>query len=86
MGSVWTDGVKVSRLCVNEVKLLGLQYGLFLYLGAFEDDVLGYRWQQAFQEPIQEDPVINLDLAHDATSPPLVDVVGDVGRSVLAAR
>ena len=43
-GSVWNDGVEVSRLCVNEVKLFGLQVGLFLYLGTFEGDVLGYRW------------------------------------------
>ena len=80
------DGVEVSRLCVNEVKLLGLQDGLFLYLGTFKGDVLGYRWQQGFQEPVQEDPVIKLDLAQVATLPPLMHVVGDVGHSVLAAR
>ena len=45
MGSVWNDGVEVSELCLNEVKLLGLQDGLFLYLGRFIGDVLGYRWQ-----------------------------------------
>ena len=50
MGSVWNDGVEVSRLCVNEVKLLGLQDGLFLCLGMFRGDVLGYRLQQCFQE------------------------------------
>ena len=44
MRSVWNDGVKVSRLCVNEVKLLGLQDGIFLYLGAFRGGVVGYRW------------------------------------------
>ena len=86
MGGIWNDSVKVSRLCVNEFKLVGLQDGLFLYLGMFRGDVLGYRWQQGFQEPFQEDPVIQLDLAHTATSPPLMDVVGDVGRSVLAER
>ena len=86
MGSVWSDSVKVSRLCVNEVKQLGLQDGLFLCLGAFGGDVLGYRWKQGFQEPVQEDPVIKLDLAHAAMSPPLVDVVSDVGCSVLTAR
>ena len=85
-GSIWNDGVEVSRLCVNEVKLLGLQDSLFLCLGTFGGDVLGYRRKQGFQEPVQEDPVINLDLAQAATSPPLMDVVGDVGRSVLAAR
>ena len=86
MGSVWNDGVEVSRLCVNEVKLLGLQDGLFLYLGTFGGNALGYRWQQGFQEPVQKDPVINIDIAQAATLPPLVDVVGDVGRSILAAR
>ena len=45
MGSVWNDGVEVFELCLNEVKLLGLQDGLFLYLGRFIGDVLGYRWQ-----------------------------------------
>ena len=48
MGSVWNDGVKVSRLCVNEVKLLGLQDGLFLYLGTFGGDVFFYGWKQFF--------------------------------------
>ena len=44
MRSIWNDSVKVSRLCVDEVKLLGLQDGLFLYLGTFRGDVLVYRW------------------------------------------
>ena len=65
---------------------MGLQYGLFLYFGMFGGDVFGYRWQQGFQEPVQEDPVIKLDLAQAATLPPLMDVVGDVGRSVLVER
>ena len=52
MGSVWNDSVKVSRLCVNDVKLTRLQDGLFLCLGMFGGDVLGYRWQQGFQEPV----------------------------------
>ena len=43
--SIWNDSVEVSRLCVNEVKPLGLQDGLFLYLGTFRGDILGYRWQ-----------------------------------------
>ena len=47
-GSIWNDGVEVSRLCVNEVKLLGLQDGLFLHLGTFRYNVLGYGWQQCF--------------------------------------
>ena len=85
-GSIWNDGVEVSRLCINEVKLLGLQDGCFLYLGMFRGNVLGYKWQQGFQEPIQEDHVIKLDLAQAAMSPPLMDVVGDVGHSVLVTR
>ena len=86
MGSIWNDGVEVSRLCVDEVKMLGLQDGLFLCLGMFGGDVLGYRWQQGFQELVQEDPVIKLDLAQVVTSPPLMDVVGDVGHSVLVTK
>ena len=42
MGSIWNDGVEVSKLFVNEFKLLGLQDGLFLCLGKFIGDVLGY--------------------------------------------
>ena len=44
MRSVWNDGVKVSRLSINQFKLLGLQDGLFLGLGTFGGNVLGYRW------------------------------------------
>ena len=47
-GSIWNDGVEVSRLCVNEVKLLGLQDGLFLCLGMFRGNDFGYGWQQCF--------------------------------------
>ena len=43
-GSVWNDSVEVSRLCVNEIKLLGRQDGLFLCLGTFGGDVVSYRW------------------------------------------
>ena len=85
-GSIWNNGVKVFGLCINEVKLLGLQDGLLLCLGTFRGDVLGYRWKQGFQEPVQEYPIIKLDLTHSATLPPLVDVVSDVGHSVMAAR
>ena len=45
VGSVWNDGVEVSELCVNEIKMLGLQDVLFLSLGTFEGYVLSYRWQ-----------------------------------------
>ena len=65
--------------------MLGLKDGLFLCLGAFRGNFLGYRWQQGFQELVQEDLVIKLDLAQAALSPPLMDVVSDVGHSILAA-
>ena len=65
---------------------MGLQDGLFLYLGTFGGDVLGYRWKNGFQEPVQEYPIIKLDLANAAKSPLPMDVVGDVGRYVLAER
>ena len=61
MGSVWNDGVQVSRLSVDQVKLLGFQYGLLLGLGTFGYDVFCYGWEKGLEEPIQEDPIIKLD-------------------------
>ena len=61
MGSVWNDSVQVSKLSIDKVKLLGLQYGLFFGLRAFGCDVLCYGWEQGLEEPIQEDPVVKLD-------------------------
>ena len=52
----------------------------------FGCDVLFYGWEQYFEKPIQEDPVIKLDLTQTTTSLPLMDVVGYVGFSILAAR
>ena len=60
-GSVWNDGIQVSRLGIDEVKLLGLQYGLLIGLGRFGCDVLCYGQEQGLEEPIQEDPVVKLD-------------------------
>ena len=51
-GSVWDDGIQVSRLGIDEVKLLGLQYGLFFRLGTFRCDVLCYGWEKGLEEPI----------------------------------
>ena len=65
---------------------MGLEDSIFLYLGTFGGDILGYRWKQCFQELAQEYLVIKLDLAQAATSPPLMDMVGDVGPSILASR
>ena len=61
MGSVWNDDVHISRLSVDQVKLLGFQYGLLFGLGTFECDILCYGQEQGLEEPIQEDPVIKLD-------------------------
>ena len=58
MGSIWNDGVQVSRLGINEIKLLGLQYGLFSRLRMFRCNVLCDGREQSLKEPIQEDPVV----------------------------
>ena len=85
-GSVWNDSVKVPRLCINQIKLLGFQDGLLFILGTFGCDILCYRWEQGFEEPIQEDLVIKLDLTQTTASSPLMDVVGYMGRCILAVR
>ena len=61
MWGIWNDGVQVSRLSIDKVKLLSFQYGLFFGLGTFGCDVLFYGREQGIKEPIQEDPVIKLD-------------------------
>ena len=85
MGNICNDGVEVSRLCVDQVKLLGFQYGLLFRLGMFGCNVLCYGWEQSFDKPIQKDHVVKLDLAQTTTSPPLMDVVSYMGRGALAA-
>ena len=42
IGSIWDDSVHVSKLSIDEVKLLSFQYGLFFGLGMFGCDVLCY--------------------------------------------
>ena len=42
--SIWNDSVKVSRLCIDKIKLLGFQYGLLFGLGKFICDILFYWW------------------------------------------
>ena len=86
MGNIWNDNVKVSRLCIDQIKLLGFQYGLLFRLGKFECDVFCYRWEKGFKVPIQEDLFIKLDLTQTIASLPLMDVVSYVGRSILVAR
>ena len=44
MGSIWNDSVKVSKLCLDQIKLLDFQDGLLFRLGMFRCDVLCYRW------------------------------------------
>ena len=63
MGSIWNDSIQVSRLGVNEIKLLGLQYGLFFRLGAFRCDVLWDGQEQSVNEPIQEYIFVWFDFA-----------------------
>ena len=48
MGSISNDDVKVSRLCIDPIKLLGFQDGLLFRLGTFGCDILCYRWKQGF--------------------------------------
>ena len=63
MGSIWNDSIQVSQLGIDEFKLFGLQYGLFFILGTFGCDVLCYGREKGLKEPIQEDPIIDLDSA-----------------------
>ena len=58
--SIWDDGIQVSGLSIDEVKLLSFQYGVFFGLGTFGCNVLSYGCEQSLKEPIQEDPVIKL--------------------------
>ena len=60
-GSVCNDSVKVSRLCIDHIKLLGFQDGFLFGLGMFGCDVLCHGQEQGLKEPIQEDAVIKLD-------------------------
>ena len=84
MGSIWNDSVEVSRLCVNQIELLGFQDGFFFRLGTFECNVLCYGWEKSFEKPIQKNPVVKLDLAQTKTSPPLMDVVSYMCCGALA--
>ena len=43
-GRVWNDSVKVSKLCIDQINLLGFQDGLLFGLGMFRCNVLYYRW------------------------------------------
>ena len=52
----------------------------------FGCEVLFYGWEQGFEKPIQEDPVVNLDFTQTVSLLPLMDVVSYMGHSVLAAR
>ena len=65
---------------------VGLSRWLLLQLGMFGCNVLYYKWEQGFEEPVQEYPIIKLDLTQTMESPPLMDVVSYMGHSILAAR
>ena len=86
MRGVLNDSVKVSRLCIDQVKLLGFQYGPLFRLGIFGCNILCYGWEKGFEKPIQEDPIIKLDLTQTMMWLTLMDAVGYVGCSILAAR
>ena len=86
MGSISDDCIQLSRLSVDEVKLLGLQYGLLFRLGTFRCDILCDGWEQSLEEPIQEDPVIKLDLTQATVLLPLMDMIRDVSSGVLVTR
>ena len=84
MRSVLNDRVQVSRLGINEIKLLHLQYGLLFRLGTFRCDIICDGWEQSIEEPIQEYPVIKLDVTQALALPPLMDMINDVSGGVLA--
>ena len=86
IGSICNDSVQVSRLGINEIKLLGLQYGLLFRLGTFICDVLCDVWEKSLEEPIQEDLVIKLDLTQATVPLPLTDMINDVSGGALATR
>ena len=52
------NGIKIARLGVNEVELLGLKDGLFFRLGSFGGYILSNDRKEGFEEPIQEDTII----------------------------
>ena len=86
MGGVWNDGVHISKLGVDKVTLLGFQYVLLFESGMLGCDFLCYGWEQGFEKPIQEDPIVKLDFAQTATLLPLMDVVGYMCHSALVVR
>ena len=46
------DGVKITRLGVNEIKLLGLKDSLFFSLGSFSYHILSNERKEGLEEPI----------------------------------
>ena len=49
---IWYDGVKITRLGINEIKLLGLKDSLFLRLGSFGCHILSNERKEGLEEPI----------------------------------
>ena len=52
MRGVRYDGIKVTRLGVNEIELLGFKDSLFLRLGYFGCKILSNGRKEVFKEPI----------------------------------
>ena len=46
------DGIKVTRLGVNEIELLGFKDSVFLRLGSFGCNILSNDRKEGFKEPI----------------------------------
>ena len=49
MGGIWNDGVKVSKLCIDKIKLLGFQDGLLFRLGTFGPTSFAIGGSKVFQ-------------------------------------
>ena len=46
------DGIKITRLGVNNIELLGFKDSLFLRLGSFGCHILSNERKEGFEEPI----------------------------------
>ena len=51
-GGVRYDGIKITRLGINEIELLGFKDSLFLILGSFGCHILPNDRKEGFEEPI----------------------------------
>ena len=51
-GSIWNDSVKVPRLCINQIELLGFQDVFFFTLGTFRCAVICDGKEKSLEELI----------------------------------